>query len=275
MWKLLIMLLLPSIPISAQTYHNITHLEGNRKINGIGVTVKQIGKPKTGGGTCGINDYWIGYSANNGYEFSFEKPLSKLRVRLTAINRDEIISFKINDELYLIPENNVHPYDGECIGVAKATIEDGRITCKEYIANAEIDIAPNFPISSITIYHTNGKKKGAGTVFDIAMIADAPLNGAGNGTTGIDNIALQTGMFYMLPNPASKLVRLAFLPMSTGTATITVTDMAGRKVLLQAFDCNKGSASQLQLDVERFTPGNYMVELNLNEEHYVEKLVKL
>ncbi len=37
----------------------------------------------------------------------------------------------------------------------------------------------------------------------------------------------------------------------------------------------KGAIRRLQFNLEQFIPGNYMVELLFNEEHYIEKLVKL
>lgn len=269
-------MLIVSFTVSAQNYRLISHNSGTEVIYGTSIKVTKHGNPSAGKGFCGISGYWIGYGASNAYTFTFSTPAKHLRLRLTAINTGEMISISVNGKQYFLTKENTTTFQGECLNIPPVSLSDGKILGDCNYTNAEVHVKVP-AIDSITIAHENGKNGGAGTVFDIAIVDESTNTGqdAGNGSTGISNLVLQPGMFYMLPNPAGKMVNLAFLPSSNGTATVTITDMAGRKVLLQAFDCNKGAASQLQLDVERFVPGNYMVELNLNEEHYVEKLVKL
>lgn len=273
--SLLLLVFLPLLSF-AQNYYPITKLHGKEQVRSNTITVTTIGKPSTGGGTCGVNDYRIGYKEANGYKYSFIEPVKKIRIQITGIQSVEKILININGQKYLLTEEQIMPFNGNCMNVPKASVLNGELISQNEYSNAEILIDYSKGIESIEVLHANGK--GAGAAFNIAIVED---NNAGGGvssnsaSTGISETALQPGMFTMLPNPATETFRLAFLPSSSGNATVTITDMAGRKVQVQNYDCSKGVANTHSFNVAGFVPGNYTVDLNLNEEHYVQKLVKL
>jgi hypothetical protein len=264
--------------VQAQTYRQITHLQGAVQSGSNAVTVMPVNNPKTGGGLCGINDYWIGHKANNGYTFSFGQAVELVRIRLTAINRGEIISISVNDKPYSLKESEVAGFDGTCFGVPKPDISDGELTCFEHTSNAEVVIRPGGPIHAVTITHKNGKETKSGVVFDIAY-ADEGKNSmtqtGGGAITNINSATLLNGSFSLLPNPTAGAAKISLLPTSSGIAYITVTDAVGRKIQAHTLDCTKGKPAGQELNLLQLSPGNYMVELRLNETTHVEKLVKL
>jgi hypothetical protein len=275
MKKLLYLLLCPFISpaVYAQEFLEIRPVTGRQQLGEHTIKVEAIGNPYTDkGGICGVNGYWIGYQQKNGFRFSFIDAVPAIRIRLAAMQSSEQLSIYINDEPYQVRESDISVFEGSCQNHNKATAKDGLVTSNYEYANGEINIRNNTGIRSVELKHLNGT--GAGTVFDIAIPA-ANNTANGHNTTGLINSILQPGMFNLLPNPANNVARLTFLSTSTGTAFVTITDAVGRKIQSQTLDCTKGVIAGLELNVSQLVPGNYMVEVKLNESARVEKLVKL
>ncbi len=257
---------------AAQQWQAITATSGSQDVSNNTVKIMAINKPRTGGGACGINDYWIGYGARNSYRYDFATPVAAVRVRLTTINTGELIAFVVNGEQYNVSSADLKPFDGDCFNVPLATVDSGKVSSKSNYANAALVISPRTPIQSLEIKHLNGDKGGAGTIYDIAL--PSYTENAADGATGIGDI-VPTGQFSMSPNPAVKGVELRYMPVTNGTASIVITDIRGRKMYETAFAAEAGKTSTQRLPVEQFAPGSYIVDLAQDGVHINRKLVKL
>jgi len=77
----------------------------------------------------------------------------------------------------------------------------------------------------------------------------------------------------LFPNPANSSVQLTFNDQIQETTTIKVTDVSGKTILTQSCNANKGTNS-VALNLQNKLPGGvYVVELIVNGENLVNKLV--
>ncbi len=160
-----------NLPVRAQVYNPVTHLSGVQNIHGVNIAVTPSA---TGAGThmsCGESPYWIGGPSpgtNPGsYAFSFSTPVQNLRLRFTAINEGEIISFTLNGLPYTLTTANLSAYYGSC-AQGQAVIAGGNLVVPSGTplpaAGGEITISGN--ISTIQA-HANGVANGS--IFSIAF----------------------------------------------------------------------------------------------------------
>jgi len=103
--------------------------------------------------------------------------------------------------------------------------------------------------------------KGAG--FDNA---DFPL--------GIEeNSALKTNSFEVYPNPANNNVYVNFDLKSNADVNITITNMVGQTVMNVTNLNNVNGSQNISVDVRNLNAGVYFVNLNVNNDVKVQKLV--
>ncbi len=79
----------------------------------------------------------------------------------------------------------------------------------------------------------------------------------------------------LYPNPAHSSVMVTYPCNADGQLDIDIKDIAGRTMYMESVACNEGSNVQHSIDISTFTPGVYFVNLTINDQHVVKKLVKL
>ena len=275
MWKTIGLILLSTtiiFDVRGQSYQPISHGEGSAEIAGIEVAVTKLNNPRPGQGGCGTEAYWIGYAANNGYQFDFSVPVRELRLQIAAINNGEHITFLVNGDHFTVTSEMMTEYYGNCYNVTLPTIKDGDLV-GEYSSNASILIRHPEGIKAFSIMHLNGRKGGAGSVFEIAIPENGGLPARAGPVTAISDLS-NNEFFSLMPNPTTEHVKIDFLPLTRGIGAVTLTDVHGKTIYSMQFESTL-ERQALELDVSNFIPGSYFVELRLNEQVYRRKLVKL
>lgn len=77
------------------------------------------------------------------------------------------------------------------------------------------------------------------------------------------------------PNPAQNTVTITYPCKSAGQLEISIKDVAGRVRKTESVRCDEGTGIEHQVDISAFSPGVYTVDLTLNDQHVVKKIVKL
>jgi hypothetical protein len=143
---LIIALLFAGMTGSAQTYYPVIHTSGTQNVNGINVTVTPAGA-STYPDWCGAGPYWIGaVSISGSYSFSFGTLVDRVRIRLTAVNTGEVISFVVNGAPYTLSAANLVTFLGTCNQV-QATIAGGNLvgtTSVPPASGAEVNIGGRY-----------------------------------------------------------------------------------------------------------------------------------
>lgn len=148
-------------------YAPITHLTGVVNIYGNNVTVTPTSSGTGSNSVCGISPYWLGTYQNTpgSYRFDFSIPVGSIKVKLSAINDGEIISFKINGNNYLLLPSNFAPYPGNC-NQPEAVVVNGNLEFLITDKSGGGEVTINGDISSVEV-HANGLRNG--TIFSIAF----------------------------------------------------------------------------------------------------------
>jgi hypothetical protein len=86
--------------------------------------------------------------------------------------------------------------------------------------------------------------------------------------------SLSVKEFQMMPNPASDNITLSFVPLETGTSTLTIYTIDGRKV----FEFNNGSIEAgkqytKKIDVSKYKNGVYLIRLQSADKATVRKFM--
>jgi gliding motility-associated-like protein len=169
--------------VSAQTYYTVTALSGTQTVGGNTVTVTSTGNVSTVN-YCGTDPYWIGGPSTGpgSYTYTFASPVSNIRVRLTAMNDGEIISFTVNGSPYTLTTANIATFLGSC-GQVQAVLSGGNLfgppgTPSTPGVGAEVNINVGTGITSATVA-ANGVLAGTAYtfMFNNDMMADATNNG--------------------------------------------------------------------------------------------------
>jgi len=93
------------------------------------------------------------------------------------------------------------------------------------------------------------------------------VNHSGDGVA----IATSSAGIKVYPNPASSMLTIEWGAMPAATASIIITDVAGRKVLSNEVDCSNTGAVQENLSA--LTDGVYLLKISCGSMHYVDKVV--
>ncbi len=81
--------------------------------------------------------------------------------------------------------------------------------------------------------------------------------------------------FSVYPNPTQTNITISFPCKSCGLMEICIKDVAGRTRYTEHVKCNGGSSTQQLINMGIFSAGVYFVNLTLNDQHVVKKVVKL
>jgi hypothetical protein len=93
----------------------------------------------------------------------------------------------------------------------------------------------------------------------------------GSITTGITSSALR-GM-QLSPNPFSTVLSITLPTGTTGTVICRVLSLTGQELLARTVAATSGS-SAITLDLEALAPGTYLLEMQVDGERIVRKVVK-
>jgi len=77
------------------------------------------------------------------------------------------------------------------------------------------------------------------------------------------------------PNPTRDKINISYPCASAGYLNISIKEVSGRLLYLESISCNESKNIQHTVDISSFAPGVYFVDLTLNAEHVVKKIVKL
>ncbi len=235
----------------SQLYQPVTHLSGTQNVNGRSVTVTPS---PTGSSSyldyCGLSPYWIGlygpdiFVDNPGsYTFAFIRPVAAVRIRLSALDPKEIVSFTINGVPYILTAANLSVFTGNC-NQSQAIIVGGNLECPPGTQpgdghGGEVNISG--PIDSIKV-HANGEENG--TVFSMAFLGYG-LDVSSNSpvcqgdtlkffvvppTTGVNYSYSWTGPGGFSSNVQNPMIPIADLSdggVYTATATSTTDTLTG------------------------------------------------
>ena len=94
-----------------------------------------------------------------------------------------------------------------------------------------------------------------------------------NQETGIATIKQTSTSLQLFPNPAQDIVTIKLPEMQTGSLTVSVTDITGRKVLLQHYGAVQPTTQQLPLDVSCLPKGMYLITLKAGAKKRTGKLI--
>ena len=140
--------------------------------------------------------------------------------------------------------------------------------------NASLDEEDHFGTSLTSIGDFNNDN-----IYDIAVGSfydDDGFNNAGavyllylNGDDVAGGQMLTQSGFSIYPNPAEQTVNLIFTKESGSAGEITITDLAGRRVISKYFP----SLTNQQLDVSKLVSGIYQLTIIGKSEHYIQKLI--
>jgi len=154
----------------AQTYYQVTVVNGSQVVNGITVTTTAINGAGTYGAYCGAaGPYWIGNgnTVASAYNYVFSSPVRKIRMHMTATGYLETMSSQINGSGYNYTTANISAFAGTCNCPNVYTVISGNLinnTSTVSNAGAIIDIDPGYAIDSFLITHLGSND--AGTVYD-------------------------------------------------------------------------------------------------------------
>jgi hypothetical protein len=79
----------------------------------------------------------------------------------------------------------------------------------------------------------------------------------------------------LFPNPTQNNITISYPCKSAGQLSISIKDVAGRVRYTENVTCTEGNNVQHLVDMSSLSAGVYFVDLTLNEQHVVKKVVKL
>jgi hypothetical protein len=77
------------------------------------------------------------------------------------------------------------------------------------------------------------------------------------------------------PNPTNDKIDILYPCISTGQLEIFIKDVSGRVIYKETVTCESGKDVEQTVDLSSFAPGVYFIDLTLNDQHVVKKIVKL
>jgi hypothetical protein len=108
-----------------------------------------------------------------------------------------------------------------------------------------------------------------------ATITEAVANGYVNGTiAGTEELALDQidAMFQLFPNPTSGNATLALNLQKEATVEVRIIDISGQEIATRNYGSLNGP-SNIQLNTADLSAGVYMVEVRINNEKMIKRLI--
>jgi hypothetical protein len=255
----------------AQPFHRIEHLNGAKNIAGNLVTVTPLGEPSELKWRD-VSPYWIGNkNIANGYCFSFARPVKGIKLSISAINADEVITIKVNGRRYTVSASQLQPVN-DMKNLTQAIADDGVIKMDALTGTSAtlVSIKPAAPVSTIEIHHENGKANGS--VFSIAYTEDenAFANNDNITATSLVADAGHEGRIIIYPEPNHGNFTIE-MPKKVDFE-VNIVNTAGVSVYSSAI--KNESYKQVQLDAQ-LPAGNYIVQILTEGIQHVDKITLL
>lgn len=95
-----------------------------------------------------------------------------------------------------------------------------------------------------------------------------------NGDYGISNFVSENGV-DIYPNPFESSITILFPCHSAGRLEISIKDVSGRVRYTETVSCEQGGNVRHSIDAGTLDAGVYFIDLTLNDQHVVKKIVKL
>jgi len=102
-------------------------------------------------------------------------------------------------------------------------------------------------------------------------VPDEPILAGEGAPTGIADLAHST--VQLSPNPCTSTLTVSMGMNKAGVATCTVRALTGQALLTRTVAATSGPSS-ITLDLASLAPGTYMVEVQMDGERVVRKVVK-
>jgi len=118
----------------------------------------------------------------------------------------------------------------------------------------------------------NGEIDNAGKATIAEAIANGFVSGTSTGTTSITEMSQIDATFNMYPNPASTNVAFTFNLKSESDITLRVVDLSGKVLAVRNYG-NMNGASQINYNTSDLNQGIYVVEVTINGEKLIRRLV--
>ncbi len=166
---------------SGQTYHTIVlpttgtppfsqNLGPNR------VEFQPLFTNVTTGTHCGfIDQFSAGNPSGSGFGFSFDMPVSDVRIQIVGLDLGEEFYLKINGSDYYIQSSDVTTYNSSCSSPSANDIVNGRLTTLTGATNgktAELNISVPGSIRTLEVLQDNPTGTSSGSIFRIHVVND-------------------------------------------------------------------------------------------------------
>jgi hypothetical protein len=126
----------------------------------------------------------------------------------------------------------------------------------------------------VTVTYTAGEC----VVTELILIArkcggDSRLASPDDTIESVNNVNRSEISVY--PNPTANSISISYPCSSAGPLKIKLSDVAGRILYTETADCSENDNVEKTIDISSFAPGIYFVDLTLNDQHILKKIVKL
>ena len=106
---------------------------------------------------------------------------------------------------------------------------------------------------------------------DTTTIKEAILNMFQN-ANGLNDIKVTGDKFMLFPNPANEFLNIATIEKGISSLHVDITDITGKNVMSFSNE-NFSSSSIDKINTTSLNNGNYFVNINLNGQSYIRKLM--
>ena len=150
---------------------------------------------------------------------------------------------------------------------ATVSVDAGSVS---QISNGFFEILPIKCGAETSSWYRNSSNKGN------TISANATRNNLTIGNNTLTNDAFSgVSQIQVSPNPTQNNITISYPCKSAGQLEIKINDVAGRIRYTESVICDEGNNIQHIVDLSSFSSGVYFVDLTLNDQHVVKKIVKL
>ena len=102
-----------------------------------------------------------------------------------------------------------------------------------------------------------------------------PDMGAADNMPFINSNSQDNTHIQIFPNPTENNITITYSCNTAGQLEISIKDLAGKVMHTESVGCAEGNNVQHTVDMSAYSSGVYFVEITLNDQHVVKKIVKL
>ena len=82
-------------------------------------------------------------------------------------------------------------------------------------------------------------------------------------------------LIRIFPNPAQNSITISYPCNANKNLEINVKDISGRNMYMESVPCNGDNITQHQVNISNLLPGMYIVELTMDAQHTIKKILKM